>query len=91
MIGNYHYVVHCVGDNELHSFLCQPCVLQARYNSNTEVRHMVLSATQVLSKRFSEDFSEGKTYFPEDGGSMRFCKDCLNHEDLEMLALGELP
>lgn len=83
----HHYVVHCRGDEDLRTTLCGPPGLRGREDGE---RHMALSATQVLSKRFSEEFSEGRTYFPSEGGSMRFCKACLNHPDLEMLALGEV-
>lgn len=81
------YVVHASIDEDLKVALCGQ---RRSGHSKVMPTHMMHRASSVLAKRFSKEFRDGRKY--DDGGriSMRFCLDCLNHEDLEMIALAEV-
>jgi hypothetical protein len=84
------YVVHCVGDDDRFTTLCQPDLPRVRWDDNTDERHMVTPASRVIRSRDTEEFKNGRTFVSEknENLSMRFCQDCANHPDLELLLLG---
>jgi len=86
------YVVHCVGEDDGFTTLCQPDLPRVRWNDETDERHMVTPASRVIHSRELKEFRNGRTYVPEHSKnlSMRFCQDCVNHPDLELIVLGEV-
>lgn len=86
------YVVHCKGDDYLKTTLCQPDLPRVRCNEETGESHIVTQASRVIHSRELKEFKNGRTYFTKGDRklSMRFCQDCVNHPDLELIALGEV-